>query len=627
MTQTRQTRRESRRARAGIVQKPANFSSKDLNYSFRTGWKLLCFCVLLTIVTTGIYAPVAHHPFVTYDDTGYVSENPHIQGGLTVKTVIWAMTTTREANWHPLTWLSHALDCQLFGLDAGSHHLTSVIIHTLNVLLLFLLLWRATLAVGRSAAVAALFALHPVNVESVAWIAERKNVLSMFFFLLALAAYGKYVLRPSWKLYISLVLFFVMGLASKPMVITLPFVLLLLDYWPLRRIQGWTATSATFPVEQMPMSHLILEKVPLLFLSAASAVVTIIVQRAGNAMDPLRDLSMGARLENAIYSYAMYLMNLLWPVHLAVLYPHPLRSLTLLQVACALILLAGLTVVGWKQRFSRPYALVGWLWFLGTLVPVIGIIQVGAQGMADRYAYLPELGIFLVAVWGSADFIEKRFPPLAATAVAIIALAGLSVATSRQIRYWRSDGALWSHTLQVTQNNFIANDKMGFVLLGQGRPEALDYFQAAANIWPGDYVSRGEIAASLFDQGKLQEAIQQYETALQDGPDPQSRARYYCNMGVIFRELGDSAQARLSFRAALSTDTQEVQEMVQQLSQWVARQPAAPNYWRLGLLLEGVDEFARAKAAYERSLEIDPQFISARVALQTLEVTQRLGPS
>ncbi len=609
------------KSRPGVVKRAGNPGVQRVGYGGH-GWQIPVICTLLIVVTAWLYGPVAHHPFIGGDDFGYVLENPYVQHGINMQTVLWSMTASRAANWHPLTWLSHALDCQLFGLDAGAHHLINVAIHICNSLLIFLLLWRVTRMAGRSAMVAALFALHPLNVESVAWIAERKNVLSTFFFLLSLAAYGWYALRPSWKRYIPITLLFVMGLASKPMVITLPFVLLLLDYWPLCRVQGWTMPSPTFAVEQVPWQPLILEKIPLLPLSAASAVVTVIVQKAGNAMDSLRNLSLEVRLENALYSYVMYLAKLLWPAHLAVLYPHPLQSLTFLQVAFSVILLAIVSAVVWRQRSTRPYALIGWFWFLGTMVPVIGVVQVGAQAMADRYAYIPELGIFLILVWGSSDFIEARsLSPRAAIAVGVCVLAALSVVTYRQVGYWASDYALWSHTLQVTQNNVIADDKMGFILLDQGRPEALDYFHEASRIWPSDYVSRGEIAASLMDQGRLQEAIEQYESALQDGPDPESRARYYSNMGVIFHELGDSSRAQASFRSARDADAEEVQKLIQQLSRWLVRQPSAPDYWRLGLLLEGVDESAKAKAAYERSLEIDPRFVAARVALKELKAT------
>jgi protein O-mannosyl-transferase len=358
-------------------------------------------------------------------------------------------------------------------------------------------------------------------------------------------------------------------------------------------------------------------------LCVGSAVVTIVVQMAGNAMQPLRHLSLGVRLGNAIYSYAIYVEKTVWPVHLAVLYPHPLNSLTFGQTASALIFLAVVSVLVWSQRTIRPYALVGWLWFLGTLVPMIGIVQVGLQAMADRYAYIPTIGLFLILAWGISDFIEARAIHRGAViATGIAALGGLSVLTSRQIGYWRSDEALWSHTLQVTRENFFANDKMGFALLEQGRPEAMDYFRAAAEIWPADYVSRGEIAAGLQDQGELRKAIQEYEAALQDGPDRESRARYYCNMAVIFRELGDSQRAKASFRTALNTDAEEVQAMIQQLSGWAARQPAAPNYWRLGLLLDGVDHSAEAKSAYERALQLDPNFLPARTALDRMQTTE-----
>ena len=607
-----------------VTVKPGNAPNHSSDSGTLRVWLIPALCALLAIVTAALYSPVARHPFVDYDDSVYVSENAHVQSGLSVETVRWALTTSAASNWHPLTWLSHALDCQFFGLNAGAHHLTSVAIHICNVLLLFLLLSRVTRAVGRSVMVAALFALHPLNVESVAWIAERKNVLCTFFFFLALAAYGWYLLRPSWKRYLAIGVFFAMGLASKPMVITLPFVLLLLDYWPLCRFQGSGPPSRVFPLEQKPWAGLVWEKLPLLVLSAASAAITVAVQNAGHAIEPLGDLPLLSRLQNAVYSYAMYLAKTFWPVNLAAFYPHPLNSLTLAQVALSLVILLVATVLVWKYRATRGYAFVGWLWFLGTLVPVIGVLQVGAQGMADRYAYLPIIGLLVGVVWGLADFVQaKALDSRVATAIAITVPVALSAVTYRQIAYWRSSQELWTHALQVTRNNFIANDNMGFLLLDQGRPEAMNYFYAAAAIWPRDFVSRGEIAASLQDQGKLQEAIQEYQNALQDGPDPASAAHYYGNMGVIFREVGNDQLAKQSFRAALDTDEPAVQALIQQLSQWVASQPAAANYWRLGLLLEGANRPAEAKSAYQRAIEIDPHFVAASKALQVLEAPQR----
>src|SRR5271165_100433 len=439
---------------------------------------VLATCILLTAVTLSLYSSVSGYPFTNYDDTDYVTENQQVQAGLRWHTFVWAVTTGEAANWHPLTWISHALDCQLYGLNAGGHHLTSVLWHALNVVLLFLLLMQATGMTVRSAVVAALFAVHPLNVESVAWVAERKNVLSMFFFLLALGAYGCYARRPDWKRYAAVAVLFVLGLASKPMVITLPCVLLLLDYWPLGRVQGWTKPSTTFPVPQTAWVRLIAEKTPLLLLSLASGVVTMIAQQSGHAVVPAGHLPLLVRAQNALYSYAMYVVKLFWPVHLAVLYPHPLDKLTFLQVALSALFLIAVSVFVWRVRIKRPYLVTGWLWFLGTLVPVIGLIQVGAQGMADRYTYLPGIGLFVMLAWRGFEWSEERSADsriIAAGTVTILVV--LCALTFRQIGHWRSSYDLWTHTCAVTESNFVANDKLGDLLLKQGRREALRYYE------------------------------------------------------------------------------------------------------------------------------------------------------
>jgi hypothetical protein len=445
---------------------------------------------LLSVVTITVYGSVTSHPFLNYDDPQYVSENQHIQTGLR-PTLIWALTTDYASNWHPLTWFSHALDYQLFGLEPGGHHATSLLIHVLNVLLLFVLLVRLTEAMGRSALVAALFALHPLNVESVAWIAERKNVLSTFFFLLTLIAYGWYVKHHTWKRYIVLALLFVMGLASKPMLVSLPFVLLLLDYWPLCRIQGWTTPSVTLALPQTSWTGLIREKLPLFALSVASAVVTITAQKAGHSVAVLGDVPTGWRVENALYSYGAYLEKVFWPVNLAVFYPHPLNTLTAAQIGLSALLLLIVSVFVWKQRIHHGYALTGWLWFLGTLVPVIGIVQVGAQGMADRYAYIPTIGIFLIVIWGCADlFRVLSLGSRYTNSLALLLLAALSLLTFHQLGHWERPYDLWKHALDVTQNNYVANDGIAYVLLHEGQPEALTYYEEAARIALRDPISQ-----------------------------------------------------------------------------------------------------------------------------------------
>ncbi|MGA8153159.1 MAG: hypothetical protein WB952_19565 [Terriglobales bacterium] len=352
----------------------------------------------LGILALSIYSPALNCQFVNYDDDHYVTENLHVQSGLTWSTWHWALTSTEQANWHPLTWLSHALDYQMFGLNAAGHHATSVLLHAVNVALLFLLLFRATGAAGRSALVAALFATHPFNVESVAWVAERKNVLCTLFFLLALGCYGWFTRKPDARRYIARASFFALGLAAKPMVITLPCVLLLVDFWPLRRVQGWSTPAPSYPVPQATWPRLLVEKVPLLVLAAASAVITIMAQRSGGAMPATEILPLGTRLWNSVYSYAAYIWKAFWPARLAPFYPG--SRLAVWQIAMAAGFLLVISTLVWRWRRSCPYLVTGWLWYLGTMVPVIGLVQVGGQAMADRYTYIPFIGIFVALVLG-----------------------------------------------------------------------------------------------------------------------------------------------------------------------------------------------------------------------------------
>src|SRR5580700_2039259 len=360
--------------------------------------------MLLAAVTIALYIPVTRHSFIVLDDRDYVTANFHIHGGLSWNTVKWAFTSTAAANWHPLTWLSHALDYQLFALNPAGHHLDSVLIHALNAVLLFLLLAWGTKRVGPSLLVAALFALHPINVESVAWVAERKNVLSTLFFFAAIAAYVWYAQKPDWRHYLLVAALFAAGLMAKPMVITLPFVLLLLDYWPLGRTAG--SPSSVVRVPQLALPKLILEKVPLLFLSGLSAIITVRAQGSAQAVRTLHQFSFAIRIENAIVAYGLYLWKMLWPARLAPLYPHPESTLPVWQVSLSALVLVSVTVLVVVLR-SRRYLLVGWFWFLGTLIPVIGLVQVGDAAMADRYAYIPLVGIFVMIAFGVADLAES----------------------------------------------------------------------------------------------------------------------------------------------------------------------------------------------------------------------------
>lgn len=595
-----------------------------------TGWlrRRWLVCFLLLAASAAVYSPVVDHPFIDWDDPGYVAQNLHVQAGLSWATLAWSFTTTEQANWHPLSWLSHALDCQLFGLNAGEHHLTSVLIHAINAVLLFLLMEKATGAAGRSFLVAALFALHPFNVDSVAWIAERKNVLSTMFFLLTLGAYGWYARRPEPKRYALVTLLFVLGLAAKPMLVTLPFVLLLLDYWPLQRVAGWSAISEHFPVTQVAPSRLLIDKLPLLVLSALSSAVTIVAQRG--AIQPAQVLPYTARLENAVASYALYLLKTVWPSGFAVHYPDPFSTTQVTPpgpaawaafAAGGLFLTVGSCLV-WRQRRKRRYLITGWLWYLGTMFPVIGLVQVGMQGMADRYAYVPLIGVFVMVVWGIAELAgHLRLRPAWRQALAVVILATLSFLTFHQVGYWRTSYALWSHTLQVTRNNFLAYDAVGNLLASQHRPEALHYFEEAARIAPMDPTSHQALAARLEDQGLLTEAIRNYEVVVHGSTNPEQLVFAYVNLSIIFGELGDYPRAHEAFSRALRKDPQQIDAMIRVLAEAVSAHPADEGYLRLGLLLEQAGRSADARATYGQALKLNPNRLEALQALNHLEAS------
>jgi hypothetical protein len=441
---------------------------------------ILLLGTALALLTLAAWLPTLRNGFVNLDDGLYVTGNPHVRQGLTRESLAWAMTANVANNWHPLTLLSHLLDVQLFGLDPAGHHATSLLLHLANVLLLFAVLTKMTGAPGRSAAVAALFAVHPAHVESVAWVAERKDMLSALFWLLAMGAYERYARRPSPGRYLLVALAMALGLAAKPMVVTLPFALLLLDVWPLERLQlGW--------------KRLIIEKLPLLALSAASSLITLRYQRTSLA--PLDVLPWSFRLAGAAVSYAAYLGKLLLPRNLAVFYPVPLE-IPAWEILGAVTLLAAITAVSvWKAR-RAPWLLVGWLWFLGTLVPVIGLVQVGRQAMADRYTYLPSIGLFLAIVWGIWELAGERRVLLATAAAAVIAL--LAVGTWRQANYWKDSDALYRHALAVTHGNYLAHLGLAKALAAERDWNgAAEQYRAALALRPGLVEARSGLEAAL----------------------------------------------------------------------------------------------------------------------------------
>ncbi len=516
-------------------------------------------CVVLTLTTLVVFWQVHKHEFVNYDDPKYITENEHVQAGLARDSIAWAFTTGHASNWHPLTWLSHMLDCQLFETDPVWHHLTSLLLHITNTLLLFGLLKRMTGALWRSAFVAAAFALHPLHVESVAWVAERKDVLSTVFWMLTMWAYVHYAKHPNPARYLLTVAFFALGLMAKPMLVTLPFVLLLLDYWPLGRFQLEKAVKNVNRRKQKPINthsqwqlsySPVWEKVPFFVLSAISSIVTFLVQQHGGAVERIESVSIIARFANASISYLRYIGKTIWPSRLAVFYPHPGDRLQMWQAVAAALLLLGISIwIIWLAR-SHKYLPVGWLWFLGTLVPVIGLVQVGAQALADRYTYVPLTGLFIIIAWGLSDLLaEWRYRKIVLGASAIIVLLALSICTRLQLRHWRNSITLFEHTIEMTNNNYLAHSNFGVALVEQGKlDEAVAHFTKALQIKPGYTTGRRNLGYTLVQQGKLDEAIAHFTEVLRIEPDFID-ARL--NLGCALAQQGKLDEAIANFTSLL----------------------------------------------------------------------------
>jgi tetratricopeptide (TPR) repeat protein len=494
------------------------------------------------------------HDFVNFDDHIYVYENPLVVKGLSTEGIVGAFTHTHALNWHPLTTLSHMLDCQLYGLNAGGHHLTNVILHTISVLLLFLVISQMTGGLWRSAFVAALFAIHPLHVESVAWVAERKDVLSGVFFMLTLAAYSHYARAPSRSRYLLVALLFACGLMSKPMLVTLPFVLLLLDYWPLDKFKDENSEVGS------RLRRLVMEKIPFLALSTCSCLVTLFTQRQGpHAMDQLPFLW---RLNNAFVSYLTYIWQMLWPVRLAVFYPHPNNRLPLVEVTVAIAFLIGVSLLVIRLRQSKPYLVTGWFWYLGMLVPVIGLIQVGEQAHADRYTYLPQIGLYIVIVWSIGDLLlesTSRVRRAIVGVAAAIIIVSLSARAFSQTSYWKNSETLWNHTLSVTSDNDVAHNNLGFLFLRSGElDKAISEFQTALDIRSRNTQRHYSLGAALiqnnmgnaFARKQLwNEAIGHLQEAARLRPD---YADAYFNLGSVLFQQGRIDDAITQWRKALA---------------------------------------------------------------------------
>lgn len=591
-------------------------------------WLLPLCCLCLALVSIAIYARTAWYPFVNFDDGEYVFENSHVNNGLSWPGVKWAMTATAAGNWHPLTWLSHQLDVQLFGLHAGGHHATNVLLHAVNVILLFLLLNRISGLRWRSLAVAALFAVHPLNVESAAWVSERKNLLCTLFCFLAIGAYTWYVRRPGVWRYLCIAVFFALGLASKPMVITLPFMLLLLDWWPLERVEGWRDAKPP-GVTPLPVARLILEKVPPLALSLASAIITIEAQRRVGAIAKITGWPLSWRIENAIHSYAIYVVQTFVPVNLAPFYPG--AFLHWWQVAWAALFLAAISWLVWTRRGTQPYLLFGWLWYLGTMVPMIGLLQVGAQARADRYMYIPMIGILLAVVWGISDILQRASQNSSwRVAAAAVAVTVLLVMAWQQVSYWKSSEDLWTHALAVTRDNDVAEENLGVSLINEGREEeAFPHFQRVLLQRPDDAVALLNTANFLEKQGRHREAIERFARVRDTSHDPAKRIGAYRGLGVAYAQMGDRANARKNFLQALRINPGgpteiynigllEVRDGIDKLRKSVSEKPDADSYLQLGQLLQQDERPDDAIEAYENALKLNPHLTEARQAIAAM---------
>ena len=619
----------------------------------------LLISLCLVLATAAVYWPVQRFEFTNYDDSEYVSENPHVLGGLTLKNLSWAFTTQHASNWHPLTWISHMLDCQWFGVDAGGHHLVNLLFHIANTLLLFGVLKRMTAAPWRSALVAALFALHPLHVESVAWVAERKDVLSAFFWMLTLWAYVRYVEqlnaqhpsplthRPlvrrslgeggsSHMYYALTLLLFALGLMAKPMLVTLPFVLLLLDYWPLGRTR-WAPTlvsgSTARESAKRSASQLLMEKLPFLLLTAASCVVTCWAQRA--AVLSLDYLSMGDRFANAVATYLRYLGNVLWPCGLAVFYPHQRWSPDAVAGAGAVLLAVSVWAILSARR--TPQFVVGWLWYLGMLVPVIGLMQVGIQSRADRYTYLPLIGVFMMVAWAIPDgVVEQRMRKTMVALVAVVLLGVCAVLSRRQVSYWQNGVTLFEHALAVTQDNHVAYYNLGSALAREGRiAEALGQFEEALRLKPRNADVHFNLGLALALLGRTSEAVEHYEQALQISPNDAARQYTLAN---ILRKAGrapeaigryeqllrlkpDFAEAHFNLGLALS-QAGRFDNAVGQFEQALRLKPEhADAHFNLGLALEQTGRLREAIGHYEQTLRFKPHFAEAQNNLAWLLAT------
>jgi tetratricopeptide (TPR) repeat protein len=586
---------------------------------------------LLLLVTAGVYFQTAGHQFINFDDPAYVTANAHVSHGLTVRNIAWAFTAVESSNWHPLTWISHLIDVQLFGMNPRGHHLSSVSLHCAATLTLLLMLVRLSGAVWQSLFVATVFALHPLHVESVAWVAERKDVLSALFGFLTIYLYAGYLEHRGARRYLLTLLCFVLGLMAKPMLVTLPLILLLLDYWPLGRYHA--GSGGEQPLLLATFRTLLREKLPFLLCSLLSGLITLYAQRQGGALQDLTDTSLLLRSENALTAYVAYIGKALWPQELALLYPMP-ATIPLWRAAAACVLLLGSSVAVLRVVRRAPYLAVGWFWFIITMLPVIGIIQVGGQAMADRYSYIPLTGLSIMVAWGVADLTRqlpyRRWLLAGMAAVVTVALASL---TWQQLRYWRDNITLYQHTLQVTNNNYLIQNNLGNALAQSGRiEEAINAYQSAIRISPSYTDAYTNLGTALQGKGDLRGALNIYQQAL--ALQPRDEQIYY-NIGIAQSAAGDMAAAIRAYRQAWQFRPDyadaannlgityarmgNVEAAIQVFRQLLQTVPDdADGHFNLGLALAKSGKRNEAMREYQETLRVDPDHARALVNLEQM---------
>jgi protein O-mannosyl-transferase len=623
---------------------------------------LVALCLVAVIIV--VYGKTRNFDFVGYDDELYVTHNQYVQKGISLKGVKWAFTTFHTANWHPLTWLSHMLDCELYGLKPAGHHWTNVEFHIANAILLLFILFRMTGALWQSALVAALFALHPLHVESVAWVAERKDVLSTFFGFLSIAAYYRYAKTSSVKYYLWVVVFISLGLMAKPMLVTLPFVFLLLDFWPLDRFQYQFRFEPEKTIIEVirKVRPIILEKLPLFIPVAISCVITFFAQKSQGAVKALWALPMKYRIENALVSYVKYVLKTIWPHKLAVFYPHPGNTLPLWQIAGGALLIAAACYGAIRLAKEFPYILVGLFWYLGTLVPVIGLVQVGDQGMADRYTYIPLIGIFIIVSWGVPDLFKKlgdrksavgnrrseilsgagntldkiRFKEIFLGFSAGIILVALSWNTFFQLNFWKNGITMFEHAISVTNHNYQAENNLGTAYGRIDLDKAIYHYKAALKINPGYATALYNLGTVCENKGRMDEAIGYYLKALKVKP------KYFDalnNIGMVFYHQGKYNKAVLYFKKALKTNPKKTNARLnlanvlflqskpdeavseyQKILQTDSKNAAA--HYDLGYVLSSQNKLDEAVHHYNETLKIDPKYSKAHYGLANILMRQ-----